>query len=246
MHRLAVFARLALAYKILEKGEIMEFHFNAEMAKLFGIDEAIFVHNVYFWIMKNEANKKNIFDGKAWTYNSSKALTELFPFWTDRQIQRVIKNCRDKGLIETKQLSENKRDRTLYYTITETVKCIYADGGMVEPKRVNGFTQTRKCIYSTDSNTDNKPDRESETRLQVTYTLGEFENVKLTQVELDKLNSRWKSEQVASMIENLSGYLVNTRKKYNNHYAVLLNWLKKDFPENQQAEKPKRKGVQEI
>ena len=103
---------------------------------------------------------------------------------------------------------------------------------MVEPKRVNRCTQTRKCIYSTDSNTNNKPDRECQT-----LTFGEFKNVNLTQVELDKLNSRWKSEQVASMIENLSGYLVNTRKKYNNHYAVLLNWLKKDFPENSQADK---------
>lgn len=249
MHRLAVFARLALAYKILEKGEFMEFHFNAEMARLFGIDEAVFVHNVIYWIKKNEANGKNIFDGKAWTYNTAKALTELFPFWTDRQIQRVIKNCRDKGLIETRQLSENKRDRTLYYTVTETVKCIYANGGMVEPKRVNGFTQTRKCIYSTDSNTNNKPDRESETRLQITYVMGEFENVNLTLEELNKLKSRWSPEQVESMIENLSSYLVNnTKKKYKNHYAVLLTWLRRDCPQIKQAEKltGKRKGVQEI
>ena len=227
----------------------MEFHFNAEMAKLFGIDEAVFVHNVYFWIMKNEANKKNIFDGKAWTYNTARALTELFPFWTDRQIQRVIKNCRDKGLIETKQLSENKRDRTLYYTVTETVKCIYANGGMDSTKRVKPFTQTVECIYSTDSNTDNKPDRESDTHLKVTYTLGEFENVKLTLEELNKLKSRWTAKQVESMIENLSTYLVNnTKKKYKNHYAVLLTWLRRDFPENKQDEKPKgkRKGVQEI
>ncbi len=227
----------------------MEFHFNAEMAKLFGIDEAIFVHNVVYWIKKNEANGKNIFDGKAWTYNSSKALTELFPFWTDRQIQRVIKNCRDKGLIETKQLSENKRDRTLYYTVTETVKCIYANGGMVEPKRVNGFTQTRKCIYSTDSNTNNKPDRESETLAKI--TLGEFENVFLTQVELDKLNKRWSTAQVESEIENLSIYLENNpKKKYNSHYATLLNWLKRDYSDEKQPVKsagtPKRKGVQEI
>ena len=229
----------------------MEFHFNAEMAKLFGIDEAIFVHNVVYWIKKNEANGKNIFDGKAWTYNSSKALTELFPFWTDRQIQRVIKNCRDKGLIETKQLSENKRDRTLYYTVTETVKCIYANGGMVEPKRVNGFTQTRKCIYSTDSNTNNKPDRESETHLKITYVMGEFQNVNLTLEELDKLKSRWSAEQVESMIENLSIYLENNpKKKYNSHYATLLNWLKRDYSDEKQPVKsagtPKRKGVQEI
>lgn len=78
--------------------------------------------------------------------------------------------------------------------------------------------------------------------------LGEFENVQLTQVELDKLNKRWKPEQVENEIENLSIYLRNSKKKYNSHYATLLNWLKKDFPENKQSEKPiaKRKGVQEI
>ena len=95
-------------------------------------------------------------------------------------------------------------------------------------------------------------DKEREKATEVTtlfplkLTFGEFENVKLTQAELDKLNKRWKPEQVASSIEDLSIYLKNTKKKYNSHYATLLNWLKKDFPENQQAEKPKRKGVQEI
>lgn len=69
-------------------------------------------------------------------------------------------------------------------------------------------------------------------------TLGEFENVQLSQVELEKLKNRWSPEQVTNMIENLSSYLVNnTRKKYKNHYAVLLTWLKKDFPENSQADK---------
>ena len=79
--------------------------------------------------------------------------------------------------------------------------------------------------------------------------LGEFENVQLTQVELDKLNKRWKPEQVENEIENLSIYLENNpKKRYNSHYATLLNWLKRDFSENKQAEKPiaKRKGVQEI
>ncbi len=67
-------------------------------------------------------------------------------------------------------------------------------------------------------------------------TFGEFENVKLTQAELDKLNKRWKPEQVVSSIEDLSIYLKNTNKKYKSHYATLLNWLKKDYPENQQAD----------
>ena len=218
----------------------MEFHFNSELATRYGIDEAVFIHNLYFWVAKNKANKKNIFDGKAWTYNTAKALTELFPFWTDRQIQRIIKNCRSKGLIETKQLSENKRDRTLYYTVTKTVECIYTNGGMDTTKRVQPFTQTVECIYSTDNKPDNKPDRERETLAPQNLILGEFENVQLTQAELDKLNARWTQEQVSSGIEDLSIYLRNSKKKYSSHYATLLNWLKKDFPE--QAEKQAAKS----
>ena len=73
-------------------------------------------------------------------------------------------------------------------------------------------------------------------------TFGEFQNVNLTLEELDKLKSRWSAEQVESMIENLSSYLVNnTKKKYKNHYAVLLTWLKKDFPENKQADEKTNK-----
>lgn len=80
---------------------------------------------------------------------------------------------------------------------------------------------------------------------------GEFANVKLTHEELDKLNKRWSTAQVESEIENLSIYLENNpKKKYNSHYATLLNWLKRDYAEEKQPVKsagtPKRKGVQEI
>ena len=74
-------------------------------------------------------------------------------------------------------------------------------------------------------------------------TFGEFENVQLTTQELEKLNKRWKPEQVASSIEDLSIYLKNTNKKYKSHYAALLNWLKKDYPENQQADEHTNKST---
>ena len=80
-------------------------------------------------------------------------------------------------------------------------------------------------------------------------TFGEFQNINLTKDELDKLNKRWGTEQVESEIENLSIYLENNpKKKYNSHYATLLNWLKRDFSKEKQTVKSaeKRKGVQEI
>lgn len=57
--------------------------------------------------------------------------------------------------------------------------------------------------------------------------LGLFENVFLTEKEKQDLESKYpKTYQVK--IDRLSRYLVNSRKKYVNHYAVLLGWLEED------------------
>ncbi len=59
---------------------------------------------------------------------------------------------------------------------------------------------------------------------------GEFGNVKLTDAELDKLLERWDDAQVSGEIEALSAYMRSKGKRYVDHYATLLNWLKRDFP----------------
>ncbi len=153
----------------------MQYQFDVDIAKKYGVDEAVFVHYIAFWVRTNEANKRNCFGGKTWTYNSIAALTEIFPFWSARQIDRVTKSCKEKGLVETEQLSENQRDRTLWYTVSdevqtyyqssapipaETVKCISPNGEMETTERGNGFHETVKCIKGTNrrpnSNTDKK------------------------------------------------------------------------------------------
>lgn len=213
----------------------MQYQFDVGLAKEYGVDEAVFVHNIYFWVLKNEANGRHLHDGKTWTYSSIEGLTKLFPFWTSRQIERVVRNCRDKGLIETAKLSDNPRDRTTWFTITQTVKCIYANGEMDITKRVDPFHQTVKCIKGTDSKPDSKPDR-GDAPAKEAY--GEFGNVKLTAEELDKLTARWTPNQVAQEIEALSAYQRSKGKRYADHYATLLNWLKRDYPPAD--DKPKR------
>lgn len=62
------------------------------------------------------------------------------------------------------------------------------------------------------------------------YAYGEFDNVLLTDAELDKLKARltdW-----AERIERLSQYLKNKPKKhYESHYATILTWAAKDAKE---------------
>lgn len=64
---------------------------------------------------------------------------------------------------------------------------------------------------------------------------GEFGNVKLSEAELDKLCARWEPGQVEREIEALSAYMRSKGKRYADHYATLLNWLKRDCPQGRQA-----------
>lgn len=65
---------------------------------------------------------------------------------------------------------------------------------------------------------------------------GEFENVKLTKEELDKLQVSY-SDCYEEYIEKLSSYLAQTGKRYKSHYATLLNWIRRDGKEKQDKQK---------
>ena len=70
----------------------MTYSFDIEIAQEIGVDEAIMLQNIIFWLVKNKANGTNHYDGRYWTYNSHKAFKELFPFWTENQIRRILEN----------------------------------------------------------------------------------------------------------------------------------------------------------
>ena len=42
--------------------------FDASVAKKVGLEEAIYLSNVEYWVEKNAANKKHFHDGYYWTY----------------------------------------------------------------------------------------------------------------------------------------------------------------------------------
>lgn len=56
---------------------------------------------------------------------------------------------------------------------------------------------------------------------------GEFENVLLTEEEHQKLLDKYGEKNTNILIEELSGYMASTKKKYASHYATLLNWARR-------------------
>ena len=65
----------------------MTYHFDSAVAEKFGVDGAVFIARMQYWIEKNAANDRHFHAGRYWTYNSLRALEKLFPFWSRRQIE---------------------------------------------------------------------------------------------------------------------------------------------------------------
>jgi len=103
----------------------MNHSFNAEIATLYGIEEAIILENIAFWCSKNEANDKHFYNGDYWTYNSAKAFAKLLPYMSEHIIQRKLKNLENLGLIKTDEFNKSPYDRTKWYALTEKSKPYY-------------------------------------------------------------------------------------------------------------------------
>ena len=97
----------------------MQHSFNVGVAKKYDVTTAIILDNLFFWTEKNRANEKHFYEGRFWTYNSKKAMVELFPYLTARQIDYAVKKMVESGIIITGNFNENKYDRTLWYAITD-------------------------------------------------------------------------------------------------------------------------------
>lgn len=168
----------------------MEHQFCIELASSYGIEEAIIIHNLYFWIKKNAANENNFHDGRYWTYNSSKAFSVLFPYMTESKIYRVLKSLEEKGFIVKGNYNETKYDRTTWYSFSDRAikeladlkydtkgfsKSILQNKEMDFSKMQNGDYESEKPIpygKQADNNTDGKQEEEKEWRDSFEVYLG--------------------------------------------------------------------------
>lgn len=137
--------------------------FDTQHAVLYGIEEAIFINHFQFWVAKNKANERHQKDGKTWTYNTIKAFSELFPYFTEKQARRVLESLRSKGVLITGHFN-NGYDRTLWYAFADEAK--FLEGQMDLPKRANGNAQAGKSVITSDV-TDSKPSKGRGTKQQI-------------------------------------------------------------------------------
>ena len=134
----------------------MNHMFDAAIAVRYGVNAAILFQNIAYWCEHSRANGKNYYDGLYWTFNSVKALQELFPYMTANQINSAIKKLVDAGLVVKGNYNRSAYDRTTWYAVTEKGKSIYEKSEMDFEETPNQFPENQKPIpdINTDINTD--------------------------------------------------------------------------------------------
>ena len=217
----------------------MQHSFNIELAKEYGILEAIIINNLFFWIEKNKANNVSYYDGTYWTYNSVKALNELFPYARERKNSYALKHLEEEGIIKTGNYNKLAYDRTLWYAFTEKGISILQKCCFHFTKSTNGFYKSDEPIpdINTDINTDNNNSSSIEKRDTIYDFLEQNFGRTLNGIEIEMIREWDDNELTRYAIKQavLNG-------KYNVKYinTILVNYRNNSITTVQQAQEEEK------
>lgn len=83
------------------------------LAKSIGLNEAIVLQQIHYWIRKSN----NVKDGHKWIYNSMPNWQKQFDFWSLPTVKRVFRSLEKQGLIVTANYNKAGFDKTKWYRI---------------------------------------------------------------------------------------------------------------------------------
>ena len=129
--------------------------FNVEEAERYGVNKAILLQHIRFWVSENKGKDSHTHDGKTWMYQSAADMHKHFPYWSRLKIHRMLASMEEEGLIVSGNYNKLGFDRTKWYTLTDKTQCSFETPLSVQ----NG---TKRDVDSEqpipDNNTDNKTD----------------------------------------------------------------------------------------
>lgn len=116
-----------------------------ELAVAVGLNKAIAIQQIHYWVKLNQRADKNFREGHYWTYNSYEDWKDQFPFWSISTIKRIFLELESEKLIITGNFNRLPIDRTKWYRLNyellnDRVKLIQSDsekGNKVDAGRFN-------------------------------------------------------------------------------------------------------------
>ena len=137
----------------------------------------------------------------------------------------VIKHWKIHNYIQKDRFNETKyKDEKRQLDLDENKSYRLLENGM--------YTECIHDVSSLETQVRLGKDRLGKVRLEIEdkptkHKHGEYNNVLLTDEELDKLQAEYPDCQ--ERIDRLSGYIASTGKVYKSHYATIRQWAKRDI-----------------
>lgn len=216
--------------------------FDIQLATRFGIQEAILIHHFQHWIRVNRAAKRNIKDGRCWSYQTRKDIQAHFPYWSYEEVKYLCEKLVKMGVFVTGNYNKSPMDRTLWYAF-EDEKLFAVDeefsNNLYEKGKVpngwgkvpNALGKSPSAIPDTKPYTKPKDEGGGDTPKPPPTLFFIKEKVKMEQRDYDKLILDFGEDLVTDYIERLILWSKTDPKKFNAkqcHSSVIRSWLKKD------------------
>lgn len=142
-------------------------------------------------------------------------------------IRSTLRELEKFGYLKVTKTKNDKGQFEYIYDIFEAPKREkpYAENLYVAKSYIGNKLQ----LNTNKQNTNKQNTKERESTPSEKQTLGYYENVFLSNEEIEKLKSEFPDDYLEK-IERLSEYIAITgeNEKYKNHFAVIRSWLRKD------------------
>lgn len=139
--------------------------FDTGYAIAYGVEEAIMIKNFQHFITANANRGQNLREGRYWTYDKLEDFPNHFPYWSVKQVRRILASLIEQGVIIKGDFNERWSNRTAWYAFKDQDKFIRNTKPPKTPlpeapdlpKRANekcpngqmSDAQTGNCIYDT-------------------------------------------------------------------------------------------------
>ena len=102
---------------------------NKTLAREIGLNEALVLQQINYWIEINKRSGNNYFEGKYWTYNSIRAWQKNdFDYMSIDTVKRTFSKLEKMGYLLVGNFNKDPRDKTKWYTINdEKLEELYLD-----------------------------------------------------------------------------------------------------------------------
>lgn len=98
--------------------------FDTAYAIAYGVDEALMIRNLQFFITANANRGNNLKDGRYWTYDRLEDFPKHFPYWSIKQIRRIITSLIEQDIIIKDEHNDKWSNRTQWYAFKDQEKFI--------------------------------------------------------------------------------------------------------------------------